>query len=51
LPAEVQNYTVFSSGILSNAKQAEAARALVRYITSPQAGVVYRKRGMEPAAN
>ena len=49
LPAEVQNYTTFSSGILSNAKEAEPARALVRYITSPQAGAVYRKRGMEPA--
>lgn len=49
LPAEVQNYTTFSSGILSNAKEVEAARALVRYITSPQAGAVYRKRGMEPA--
>jgi molybdate transport system substrate-binding protein len=49
LPAEVQNYTTFSSGILSNARQVEAARALVRYITSPQAGAVYRKRGMEPA--
>ena len=49
LPAEVQNYTTFSSGILSNAKEAEAARALVRHITSPQAGAVYRKRGMEPA--
>ena len=49
LPAEVQNYTTFSSGVLSNAKEAEAARALVRYITSPQAGAVYRKRGMEPA--
>jgi len=48
LPAEVQNYTTFSSGILSNAKESEAARALVRYITSPQAGAVYRKRGMEP---
>jgi molybdate transport system substrate-binding protein len=48
LPAEVQNYTTFSSGILSNAKEPEAARALVRYITSPQAGAVYRKRGMEP---
>jgi molybdate transport system substrate-binding protein len=49
LPAEVQNYTVFSSGIMSGAKEAEAARALVRYITSPQAAAVYRKRGMEPA--
>jgi molybdate transport system substrate-binding protein len=49
LPADVQSYTTFSSGILSSAKEAEAARALVRHITSPQAGDVYRKRGMEPS--
>lgn len=49
LPAEVQNYTTFSSGILRSAKEADPARALVRYITSPQAGAVYRRRGMEPA--
>jgi molybdate transport system substrate-binding protein len=51
LPAQVQNYTTFSSGILSNAKEADAARALVRYITSPAAGAVYRKRGMEPGGS
>jgi molybdate transport system substrate-binding protein len=50
LPAEVQNYTMFSSGILSGAKEAEAARAMVRYITTPQSGAVFRKRGMEPAS-
>jgi molybdate transport system substrate-binding protein len=50
LPAAVQNYTVFSSGILAGAKEAEAARALVRFITSPQAGAVYRRRGMEPGS-
>ena len=48
LPSEVQHNTVFSSGILAGAKEAEAARALVRFITSPEAGAVYRKRGMEP---
>jgi molybdate transport system substrate-binding protein len=51
LPAEVQNYTTFSSGILSNAKEADAARALVRHITSPAAGAVFRKRGMEPGGS
>ena len=50
LPADVQKYTVFSSGILAGAKEAEAARALVRFITSPQAGAVYRRRGMEPGS-
>ena len=50
LPADVQKYTVFSSGIVAGAKEAEAARALVRFITSPQAGAVYRRRGMEPGS-
>jgi len=51
LPAQVQSYTTFSSGILNNAKEADAARALVRHITSPAAGAVYRKRGMEPGGS
>ena len=51
LPSEVQNYTTFSSGILSNAKEADAARALVRHITSPAAAAVFRKRGMEPGGS
>ena len=51
LPAEVQNYTTFSSGILAGAKEPEAARALVRFITSPAAAAVFRKRGMEPGGS
>ena len=51
LPAELQYYTTFSSGILDNAKEADAARALVRYITSPTAAAVFRKRGMEPGGS
>jgi molybdate transport system substrate-binding protein len=51
LPAPLQNYTTFSAGVLSNAKEPDAARALIRYITSSQAGAVYKKRGMEPAVN
>src|SRR5262245_55830289 len=50
LPAAVQSYTTFSSGILATGKEAEASRALVRFLTSQQAGAVYRKRGMEPAS-
>lgn len=51
LPAPVQSYTVFSSGILSDAKEPDPAKALVRHITSPAAGAVYRKRGMEPGGS
>jgi molybdate transport system substrate-binding protein len=51
LPAEVQNYTTFSSGILTGAKEPDVARALVRFITSPAAGAVFRRRGMEPGGS
>ena len=48
LPADVQQMTVFSSGIVVDAKEAEPARALVKFLTTPEAGAAFRKRGMEP---
>ena len=48
LPAEVQQTTVFSSAIIAGAKQAEAAKALVKFLTTPQAAEAFKKRGMEP---
>ena len=49
LPGELQRMTVFSAGIHAGAKQAEAARALVKFITAPAAASVIRKHGLEPA--
>jgi molybdate transport system substrate-binding protein len=49
LPAEVQQFTTFSSGILAGAKEADAARQLVKFITAPAAGSAFKKRGMEPS--
>ena len=48
LPADIQSYTMFSSGIVAGAKEADAARALVKFITSPAVAYAYKKRGMEP---
>ena len=48
LPADIQSYTMFSSGIVAGAKEADAAKALVKFITSPAAAGAYKKRGMEP---
>lgn len=48
LPAEVQQTTVFSSGIIAGAREAEAAGALVKFLTTPEAGAAFKKRGMEP---
>src|SRR5205809_3662392 len=42
LPAEVQNTTMFSTGIHSAAKEAEAAKALVKFLTAPAAAPVIK---------
>jgi len=48
LPGELQRMTMFSCGIHSGAKQADAARALVTFLTAPAAAPVIRKHGLEP---
>ena len=48
LPADVQQMTVFASGILVGAQESDAAKALVKFITTPAAGEAFKKRGMEP---
>ncbi len=48
LPADIQSITVFSGGIHSGAKQADAAKALVKFITAPAAVPVIKKHGLEP---
>ncbi|MGZ3320630.1 MAG: substrate-binding domain-containing protein [Xanthobacteraceae bacterium] len=48
LPADVQQFTMFSSGIIVGAKDADGATALVKFITAPAAAAAFKKRGMEP---
>jgi molybdate transport system substrate-binding protein len=48
LPADVQQFTMFSSGIVVGAKEADGAKALVKFITAPAAAAAFKKRGMEP---
>jgi len=48
LPKEIQNYTTYAAGIGANAKQAEAARALIRAFISPDNAAVIRSKGLEP---
>ena len=48
LPGDLQQITVFAAGILTGAKQADAAKALVKFISAPAAAAVYKKHGLEP---
>jgi len=48
LPGDLQRMTVFSAGVHAGAKEADAAKALVKFITAPAAASVIRKHGLEP---
>jgi molybdate transport system substrate-binding protein len=49
LPGDLQRMTVFSIGVHAGAKQPDAAKALVKFLTAPAAAPVIRKHGLEPA--
>jgi molybdate transport system substrate-binding protein len=48
LPADIQQITVFSTGIQVGAKQADAANAWVKFLTAPAAAPAFKSRGLEP---
>jgi molybdate transport system substrate-binding protein len=48
VPSEVQFYNRFAAGVGTNAREAEAAKALLKFITSPAAVPVIKAKGMEP---
>jgi molybdate transport system substrate-binding protein len=48
LPPDIQHITIFSSGIHKGATKPDAAKALVKFLTSPSAAMVIKKNGMEP---
>ena len=49
LPGELQNYITYSGGVTTNAKEAQAARAFLRFVTAPAAALALKAKGMEPA--
>jgi len=49
LPADIQHITVFSMGLHASATAADAARSLMKFLSSPEAIPAIRNSGMEPA--
>src|SRR6478672_8292031 len=47
LPAEIQNYTSYAAAVTTNAKQSDAAQALIKLLTGSSADSVLKVRGME----
>jgi molybdate transport system substrate-binding protein len=48
LPADIQNITVYSAGLHTAAPAPDAAKALMKFLTAPEAAAAIRKTGMEP---
>jgi molybdate transport system substrate-binding protein len=48
LPADIEHLTVFSAGLHTAGTAPEAAKALMKFLTGPEAGPIIRKGGMEP---
>jgi molybdate transport system substrate-binding protein len=48
LPAEVQNFTLYSGGIVASSRDASAAKALITFMSSPAAQTVLKAKGFEP---
>jgi molybdate transport system substrate-binding protein len=49
LPAEIQNYTVYSAGVGSSARDGAAARELAKFLSGSHALPIIKAKGMEPA--
>jgi len=49
LPAELQNHTVYAAAIAAASREGEAARALMAWITRPEADTTWRAAGLEPS--
>ena len=48
LPAELQQTTIYSAGISASARNAAGARALIKALTTPEAVVAFKSKGLDP---
>jgi molybdate transport system substrate-binding protein len=48
LPADIQEVTVFSAGLQVGTKEAEAAKAWLKFLTAPEHAAAFGSRGLTP---
>ena len=47
LPPELQSYSTFTAGVSATTKEKDAAVALLKFLTTPAANAVFKRRGVE----
>jgi len=50
IPEELQTKIGFSAGLGAATKEPDAAKALIRYLSSPEAAPTLKAKGVEPAS-
>jgi len=48
LPGNLQMFTVFSAGMIQDAKDPQLVKSLMQFLTTPESIAVYKRQGMEP---
>jgi len=48
LPGDLQNVTTFASGVSAGSANADAAKALVRFLQTPESAAAIKKHGLDP---
>ena len=48
LPSDLQQITIYSAGITAGAKEADAAKALIKALTAPSSAAIYKAKGLDP---
>jgi molybdate transport system substrate-binding protein len=49
LPGDMAFTVIYDAGVQTGAAQADAAKALVKYLMSPEAQAVFKAKGFDPA--
>jgi molybdate transport system substrate-binding protein len=50
LPGDLQNSTVFSAAVMTSSANAEASKALIEFLRTPEAAAAIKSKGMDPTA-
>jgi molybdate transport system substrate-binding protein len=48
LPEEIQFYSVSAAAVAADTKVPDAARAIIRFLTTPAAAAVFTAKGLTP---